>query len=128
MQQHVKIFAILNLVLGGLALLGGVIALAFFGGLAGLVTFNDDTHDAMVGGAVLSLIGAVILVVMLVLSLPMIIAGIGLLNYRPWARILAIIVCAIHIFGFPFGTAFAIYGLWVLLSNQGAALFRPQPA
>jgi hypothetical protein len=127
MQQHVKIFAILNLVLGGICLLVGVIALAFFGGIAGLV-LNEDTHDAMVGSAVVSLIGAVILMVMLVMSLPMIITGIGLLNYRPWARILGIVVCAIHLIGFPLGTAFAAYGLWVLLSQQGTALFRAQPA
>jgi hypothetical protein len=30
---------------------------------------------------------------------------------------------------FPFHTALGVYGLWVLLSNEGAALFnRPVPA
>ena len=124
MQQHVKIFAILNIVLGGLGMLAGVVVLLVFGGIAGLVPFTGDS-DAMVGSAVITLIGGVIMAVVLVLSLPMLIAGIGLLNFRPWARILAIVVCAFHLLGFPFGTAYAVYGMWVLLSQQGAALFRP---
>jgi len=127
MQQHVKIFAILNIVLGGLGVLAGIVVVLIFGGIAGLLPFTGDS-DAMVGGAVVTLIGGVIMAVILVMSLPMLIAGIGLLSFRPWARILAIVVCAIHLLGFPFGTAYAVYGMWVLLSQQGAALFRPPPA
>ena len=128
MQQHVKIFAILNIILGGLGVLAGIIVMLFFGGIAGLLSFGGDTNDAMVGGAIVTLIGGVIMAVVLVLSVPMVIAGVGLLSFRPWARILAIVVCAFHVLGFPFGTAYAIYGLWVLLSQQGAALFRQPPA
>lgn len=47
----------------------------------------------------------------------------GLLHFRPWARILAIILAVLHIFSFPFGTALAIYTLWVLLSSETQPLF-----
>src|SRR6185437_9393216 len=38
MQQHVKILAILHIVLSGLGILAGLAALLFFGGLAGFVS------------------------------------------------------------------------------------------
>jgi hypothetical protein len=115
--------AILHIVLGGLGVLGAFIAMAFFGGLASFVGISDDSHDAAVGGAVLGLIGAVIMIVVLVISLPGLIGGIGLLNYQPWARILIIILSVLELPGFPFHTALGVYGLWALLSNEGTALF-----
>ena len=129
MQQHVKILAILHIVFGGLGLLAAMIILAVFGGVAGIVHMSDTTPDGVLGGAIVGLIGAVIMGVVLVISLPGLIAGIGLLSFQPWARILTIVLSVIELPGFPFHTALGIYGLWVLLSNEGAALFnRPVPA
>lgn len=126
MQQHVKVLAILHIVLGGLGVLGALIAMAFFGGLAGLAGISNwgDQGSGVVAGSVLGLIGAVIMIVVLVISVPGLIAGIGLLSFQPWARILTIILSALELPGFPFHTALGIYGLWVLLSNEGTALFR----
>jgi hypothetical protein len=43
-------------------------------------------------------------------------AGWGLLNRQPWARMLAIILGVISLFfHIPFGTALGVYTLWVLL-------------
>jgi hypothetical protein len=126
MQQHVKILAILHIVLGGLGILAAVIAMAFFGGLAGFVGVSDNSHDGLVGSAVLGLIGAAITIFLLVISLPGLIAGIGLLSYRPWARIVTIILCVLELPAFPLHTALGVYGLWVLLSNEGTALFSTQ--
>jgi hypothetical protein len=53
-----------------------------------------------------------------------IVAGIGLLRYREWARILSLVLAAFMLIGFPFGTAIGIYAFWVLLSNEGSASFR----
>jgi zinc-ribbon domain len=41
-------------------------------------------------------------------------AGFGLLNRRPWGRIVAIIAAILALLKFPFGTALGIYTLWVL--------------
>jgi len=46
-------------------------------------------------------------------------AGYGLLQYRPWARVLAIIAGILGIIHFPLGTALGIYALWALLSEAG---------
>jgi predicted nucleic acid-binding Zn ribbon protein len=50
-------------------------------------------------------------------------AGIGLLQYRNWGRILAIIMAILLVFKFPIGTGIAIYAFWVLFSEQGRRYF-----
>ena len=55
---------------------------------------------------------------------PSLIAGVGLLYFKPWARVLTIILSVIHLFSVPFGTALGIYGLWVLLQRETEPLFR----
>lgn len=42
-------------------------------------------------------------------------AGWGLLERRPWARTLAIVLAVLALLDLPFGTALGIYTLWVLL-------------
>jgi len=51
-------------------------------------------------------------------------AGWGLLNYRPWARTLALIVGVIALIHIPFGTALGIYTLWVLLPGDSEHEYR----
>ncbi len=127
MQQHIKILGWLHIVFGILGILLGIVGLMVFGGLAGLVAATDNTGDAATGMAILGVIGVVVLIVALVLAVPGLIAGIGLLGYRSWARILAIIISALDLLHVPFGTALGIYGLWVLLSPETEALFRRRP-
>jgi len=128
MQQHVKILAILHIVFGGLGVLAALAALLFFGGLASFAGLAEQNSGNFIAGGVLGLIGLVVMIVVLVISLPGLIAGVGLLNYQNWARILTIVLSVIELPGFPFHTALGIYGLWVLLSTEGSALFTPRPA
>jgi len=121
-QQHVKIVAILHIVIGGLGILAGLVAMMFFGGLAHFVSFSND-EGGYVAGGILSLVGFFVMLVVLVISVPELIAGIGLLHYQQWARILTIVLSVLALPGFPLHTALGIYSLWVLLSNEGAALF-----
>jgi hypothetical protein len=46
------------------------------------------------------------------------IAGWGLLQREPWARIIALVLGFIALFNIPFGTAVGVYTLWVLLPTQ----------
>jgi zinc-ribbon domain len=46
------------------------------------------------------------------------IAGYGLLQRRPWGRVLAIVVAVLTLFKVPFGTALGIYTLWVLVPGS----------
>jgi hypothetical protein len=127
MQQHVKILAWLHIVFGILGILLGIVLLMFFGGMAGVIAATDASDSKAAGMAIMGIIGLVALIVLVVVSVPGLIAGVGLLGFRPWARILGIVISALDLLHVPFGTALGIYGLWVLLSPEGEALFRRAP-
>lgn len=125
MEQHVKILAVLNIILGGLGIVVALLVLVLFGGLAG-VAGSDPNPDAQGGAAVLGLIGGLGFAFILIISIPCVIAGFGLLKFRSWAQILTIVLSVLGLLNFPFGTALGIYGLWVLLNKETKPLFHPQ--
>ena len=125
MAQHVKILGILHIALGALSVCGGLIVLAVMGGLAGIVGVAADSDSAFIAMPILAGLGGIAFLVLMALGLPGIIAGWGLLNFRPWARVVTIALSAFDLFHIPFGTALGVYGFWVLLSVEGEQLFRP---
>ena len=128
MADHVKILGILHVVYGILGTLAGILVMVILGGLAGLVSIAGHSGDALIAVPILGGIGAFIFVLLLALSLPGIVAGFGLIELRPWARMLTIILSALELMSVPLGTALGIYGLWVLLSPSAEQLFRqPSP-
>ena len=124
MRDHVKILAVLHIVLGALGVVIGLGVFAIMGGVAGLVQMDGDS-DADQVVPILGAVGGFVLIVLLVLSVPGIIAGIGLLSFQPWARILTIVLSVLDLLNIPFGTVLGVYGLWVLLTTEGARLFEP---
>jgi hypothetical protein len=124
MAQQVKILGILHIVFGALCVLGGLITLAVMGGIAGIVGSTDQSHDAAVAVPVLAAIGLFVCVLCLVVGLPGLVGGIGLLQYQPWARITIIVISALDLIHIPIGTALGIYGFWVLLNPQTEAMFK----
>jgi hypothetical protein len=128
MDQHVKILAVLHIVMSAIGILIAVGLLFLFGGLASFIGMNPGMdHDARAAVPILGLIGTFLFGLILVLSIPGIIAGLGLLKFRPWARILTIILSALDLLNVPFGTALGVYGFWVLLSAEGTRLFETPP-
>lgn len=125
MDTHVKVLAALYIVFGILGSLFGLGMMALLGviGVAGAAS----DPDAWVAIPILGFTGVALGVFMLALSLPGIVAGIGLLKYRPWARILTIVLSALNLMNVPFGTILGIYGLWVMLSDDGSRLFVQPP-
>jgi hypothetical protein len=122
MEQQVKAVAILNIIWGGMGVLGGLLLLLFFGGMARL---NSGGHypDAAAGIA-LGAVGVFAFIVITLVSVPTLIGGIGLLKYREWARILTIVMSALNLLQIPLGTALGVYGIWVLTKDETRALFK----
>lgn len=116
MAQHVKILGWCFLIYHGLLLLLGI---GLFLIVSGAGVLSGDRQAMLVTGAV----GTFLAALFLILSLPGLIAGVGLLRFRPWARILAIVLGALHLLSIPIGTALGIYTLWVLLHRQTESLF-----
>jgi hypothetical protein len=121
-EQHVKILAWLNIVLGGLGVVIALFVLVFFGGLAGIAS-SDSNPDDQAGAAVLGIIGGIAFLFLAAISIPSVIAGVGLLKLRSWAQMLTIIMSVLSLLNFPFGTALGIYGLWVMLNKETKPLF-----
>jgi hypothetical protein len=128
MQQHVTVLGILFIVLGVFGVIGFVVVALVFGGAAGIVSVAaHDPEATAIAIPVLGTVGTAIGAFILLMSIPDIIAGIGLLERRPWARILGIVLCILGLLRFPFGTIVGVYGLWVLFSPPTEALFRRIP-
>ena len=129
MTSHVRALAILQIVYASFGLLLGVIVALVFGGIATIVGFSAPIGDSMVAVPVLATIGGVASSIIIMLSLPRLIAGIGLLKYRQWGRILTFVVSILGLIDFPVGTALGAYALWVLLHRDTLPLFEdvPQP-
>ncbi|MCL4796725.1 MAG: hypothetical protein KJZ84_19330 [Bryobacteraceae bacterium] len=126
MQTHVKVLAWLNVVLGGMGVVFALGAMASAQWLAQVL--HDVNAEFEVPLALIQVVVTVILGTIMVSSLPCLILGFGLLNFRPWARILGLLLCALLLLNFPFGTAVALYGFWVLLKPETEALFQPAGA
>jgi len=125
METHVNVVAILYLVFSALGILGSLVVLLIFGGAASIVgTTAVDEPGARVAIPVLGAIGGFIVVLILIFSVPGLLAGWGLLQYQEWARILTIVLSVLNLLAFPFGTALGVYGLWTLLNQQTLPLFR----
>ncbi len=117
MAQHVRILGWLFIIYSAVFDVIAVILLVI---LLGAGAISGDRQALYITSAV----GIGIATVLLILSIPGIIAGIGLLKFQQWARILAIILAALHVLSFPLGTALAIYTFWVLLNLQTTPLFE----
>ncbi len=123
MRDHVKILGILNMVWGGLIVLAGGIVLLVFGGIAGFLGLSSG-NDSVVAAPIMALIGLGIAFLVVLVGLPGIIGGWGLLNFKGWARILMIIVSILHLPTVPIGTALGVYGIWVLFNQETERLFQ----
>lgn len=127
MRDHVKIVAVLNIALGCLGILAGIAVLLIFGGLAGAASVSSLSRDQAAAVPILGMIGMGLAIFLFVLSVPGVIGGWGLLHFKPWARILMIVISALNLLHFPLGTALGVYGLWALLNEQTRRLFEASP-
>jgi hypothetical protein len=128
MQTHVKVVAVLHIILGSLGVVFALFTFIAAGTVAGIVGSSAEARDAAVAVPAIGMFGALAAVFLLILGLPGIIVGIGLLYFKPWARILGIVISALDLIHIPFGTLIGVYGLWVLLNKDTEPLFYGTPS
>lgn len=116
MAEHVRllgwIYIIFNLI--GV-LVAGVVFLAITGG--GLLSGDAEAI------VITAIVGTAISGFVLLVSAPGIIAGIGLLKRKSWARMLALILGFLNLLNFPLGTALGVYTIWALMPEESALYF-----
>ena len=123
MTTHVKVVAVLYLFLSAFGLLAALAVSMAFGVAGGIVNANAARDEAAIALPIIGLTGTMLVAFLVLTALPGLIAGVGLLRLRPWARILAIVVAILNLIHIPIGTAVGIYALWVLLSRETEGLF-----
>ena len=123
MNTHVKVLGVLYIAISTLGLMLALFMGLIFGTASGVVGMNADSRDAAIALPIIGLAGTMLVVFLVALALPGLVAGVGLLQLRPWGRILGIVVAILHLIHIPFGTLVGIYGLWVLLNKDTERLF-----
>ena len=118
MKQHVSFVGALHIGFGILGLLG---ALAIY--ISFNFAFNFVEHDP-IAQKILSFTGGALSLIIIFFSSLGIIGGAGLFSYKPWARILVMIVSAINCLNVPIGTAKGVYSIWVLMQPDTIELFE----
>lgn len=131
MDKHVRTLALLNIVAGILGMLVAIAVLYFFGGKDGLLGISPSEKEAggipLIAMPIAGLYGFGISIFMILLAAPMVISGIGLLKFEPWARWVGIATNGLNILNVPMGTLLGMYALWVLMSEEVEPLFDDKP-
>lgn len=88
-----------------------------------VVSMNGPGIAALVSGEpgsffLLSGIAAFVSAMIVAVSLPSLVAGIGLLRHRPWSPAGAAIASVANLVNPPFGPLLAVYTLWVLFRTD----------
>lgn len=117
MAQHLKILAILYLVSGGIFLLGAVAVATTLSG-AGLLSGDWGAFAVLAG------FGVFISAFLVLLGLPGLVVGWGLLKRRSWSRLGGLILGGLNLFNFPVGTLLGGYAFWVLLQPESERLLH----
>jgi hypothetical protein len=128
MDTHVRVLGVIYIAIGVLGLMGAALMLIGFGGVAGIISASAEPDEAALAIPILSIVGTALVAFLFAFSLPSIITGIGLLYFKPWARVLGIVLSAVSLLGFPWVTILGIYGLWVLFSRDTERLFTASPS
>lgn len=116
MDQHFNVLGYLFLAYGALLILVAFLVSAILGGVGAMSADPDAVH-------VLGAVSGMLWVVLLILAVPYLLAGYGLLKRFNWARILAMVFGALALLSFPFGTALGVYALWALTRPEAAEAF-----
>lgn len=117
MNKQIDLIAWLHIAYGVLILLLAlVVTAAVISG--GLISGEAEAI------AVTTTVGIVLGIIFVVLALPSLLGGWGLLRRRSWARTLIIVLSIIDLFSFPIGTAIGGYSLWVLFQDDAREEFE----
>jgi hypothetical protein len=117
MEKHITLVAAFHIAFGAILLVAGVVMVTV------LTSIGFLTGDSEVI-AILSTIAPFLGFFFALVSIPMLIGGIGLLKRRSWARILVIIVSIVALFKIPVGTAIGVYSIWAMLQDETKELLN----
>jgi hypothetical protein len=121
--SHVELLGVLFIVWGLLTTLVGVSTLALGVGAVALITSANRNEGGQFAAGLTAAIFTALAVIAIIWGAAHVVVGVPLRRRRPWSRIMALMLGSIDLLLLPYGTALGLYGLWVLLHEEGKALF-----
>ena len=106
LSVHFKILGALLVAYSAMQFIGGIVLFTIFN----IVEIFVDEQDVV---TLVQLFTRTVAILILIVAIPGIIAGIGLLLDRIWARKFSLIVGIIYLLFIPIGTIIGIYSVWV---------------
>ena len=116
LQLHVPVVGWLLILGHAIFLLVGVFVFVLLTGIG----VASGEREAM---TILGTVGTAFGLLLIVLGIPGLVAGAGLLAHKSWARILAIVVGILGLVNIPIGTAIGVYTLFVLMQDAASEYF-----
>ena len=113
MESHRRILGILYIVSGIMNLVGMLLLSLLFSILFPFIFENAHIDDQWVMVWVLPIIRTFAVIIILLIAIPSLLGGWGMLTNKSWAMTLLLILGCLKLFSFPFGTAIGIYTIWV---------------
>ncbi|KPL02677.1 MAG: hypothetical protein AMJ90_05140 [candidate division Zixibacteria bacterium SM23_73_2] len=117
MEKHINVLGWLYIIFNVLGLFLGIL---LFWIIAGGGLISGDPEAIFITGIVATAVAGFLTI----LSVPGIIGGIFLLQWKPWARILVLILGFLNLLDIPLGTILGIYTIWVLMKDETVQLFK----
>jgi hypothetical protein len=122
MDKHVQVIGVLWIVFGFIGLSLGLLVLFLLLGVSFIPRLAEASDIAP---GILRIVAYGISSFLALLGLPKIIAGIGLLKRREWARILTVVLSFLELWNVPFGLALSVYSLVILFNQETVRIFNP---
>lgn len=121
MDQHLRTLGIGHIAYSLLMIVPAVFVFSILTSIGFLV---DDPDAAQI----LPLVGTLVAALLIILAVPGIIAGIGLLRKKKWGLPVALVAGILNILCVPLGTALGVYSIWIFSKvNEGTPSGDPQP-
>ena len=123
MSAHADLVGLLFIIWGVLTTLVGLSTLALGIGAVALIASAGRGGGGQVAAGITAAAFTTLAVIAIVWGIAHVVVGLPLRRRRHWSRVLALMLGSVDLLLLPYGTALGIYALWVLLSEQGKALF-----
>jgi hypothetical protein len=119
----VDFVGVLFIAWGLLTTLVGVSTLALGVGAAALIQSAGRGEGGAVAAGLTALAFTSLAVMAILWGSAHVVVGVPLRRHKPWSRLVALLLGSVDLLLLPYGTALGVYALYVLLNEQGRALF-----
>jgi hypothetical protein len=123
-KRHADLLAILYLAWGGIFAVVGLAGLALAAGALAIARDNGPVAGSEIAAGITAITLGSLAVLAVLWGILHLWLGMAMRRYRPWARLIALVLAVINVVLFPFGTALGGYACWVLLKDDGRRLFE----